>query len=205
VRLKAILDDQAVRLPIRTDASGKITGGGLISRGHLYKIRVLIIPWTPPSAYRRREIIEGGGEQPSEMPPMKTKARAILIDALRDAHRWLDELTTDSNRTIEALAAREGKTQRSIRMTLLLAFLSPALAHAAIDTRLPQGFGVKRLMDLPMAWSRARHCGGQWRRSTLRRSRELLGNRQGRSSQLGRIGSETQSRDCRGQPRGAVP
>ena len=50
--------------------------------------RVLIIPWTPPSPHRRREIIQGEGEQPSAMRPMKTKARAILIDALRDAHRW---------------------------------------------------------------------------------------------------------------------
>jgi site-specific DNA recombinase len=115
--------------------------------------RVLIIPWTPPSPYRRREIIQGEGEQPSAMRPMKTKARAILIDALRDAHRWLDELTTNSNQTTDALAAREGKTERSIRMTLSLAFLSPALAQAAIDGRLPRGFGVKRLMDLPMAWS----------------------------------------------------
>ena len=28
-----------------------------------------------------------------------------------------------------------------------------ALVKAAIDGRLPRGFGVKRLMDLPMAWS----------------------------------------------------
>jgi site-specific DNA recombinase len=115
--------------------------------------RVLIIPWTPPSPYRRREIILGEGEQLSAIRPMTTKARAILIDALRDAHRWLDELTTNSNQTTEALAAREGKTERSIRMTLSLAFLSPALAQAAIDGRLPRGFGVKRMMDLPMAWS----------------------------------------------------
>jgi DNA invertase Pin-like site-specific DNA recombinase len=118
--------------------------------------RILIVPWTPPSPYRRREIIQGEGEQPSAMRPMRTKARAILIDALRDAHRWLDELITNSNRTTEALAAREGKTERSIRMTLSLAFLSPALIQAAIDGRLPRGFGVKRLMDLPTAWS------GQW-------------------------------------------
>ena len=115
--------------------------------------RILIIPWTPPSPYRRREIIQGEGEQPSAMRPMTIKARAILIDALRDAHRWLDELTTNSNQTTEALAAREGKTERSIRITLSLAFLSPALAQAAIDGRLPRGFGVKRMMDLPMAWS----------------------------------------------------
>ena len=29
----------------------------------------------------------------------------------------------------------------------------PALVKAAIDGRLPRGFGVKRLLDLPMGWS----------------------------------------------------
>jgi hypothetical protein len=67
---------------------------------------------------------------------MRTKARAVLIDALRDAQRWLDELTTKSDQTIEVLAAREGRTERSIRMTLSLAFLCPALARAAIVARL---------------------------------------------------------------------
>jgi site-specific DNA recombinase len=38
-------------------------------------------------------------------------------------------------------------------MTLSLSFLSPALVKAAIEGRLPRGFGVKRLMDLPIAWS----------------------------------------------------
>src|SRR5208282_266325 len=38
VQLKAILDQEDVRLPTRTDGTGKTTGGGLISRGHLYKI-----------------------------------------------------------------------------------------------------------------------------------------------------------------------
>src|SRR5271166_3057782 len=38
VRLKAILDQELIRLPIRSDGRGKTTGGGLISRGHLYKI-----------------------------------------------------------------------------------------------------------------------------------------------------------------------
>ena len=49
--------------------------------------RILIIPWTPPSPYRRREIVQGEGERPSTMRPMRTKARAALIDALRDAQR----------------------------------------------------------------------------------------------------------------------
>ena len=48
---------------------------------------------------------------------------------------------------------REGKSERSVRMTLSLAFLSPVLAEAATDGRLPRGFSVKRLTELPMLWS----------------------------------------------------
>jgi site-specific DNA recombinase len=114
--------------------------------------RVMIIPWTPPSPHRRREIIQGEGGRPSAMRPMRTEARVVVTDALRDAHHWLDELTTIPNQTIESLAAREGKTERWIRRTISLAFLCPALVKAAIEGRLPRGFGVKRLMDLPMAW-----------------------------------------------------
>ena len=69
-----------------------------------------------------------------------------------DAQRWLDQLTTSPHLTIESLAAREGKTERWIRRTISLAFLCPGLVKAAIEGRLPRGFGVKRLMDLPMAW-----------------------------------------------------
>ena len=113
----------------------------------------MLVPWTPPSPYRRREIVQGEGEQFAAVRPMRTQARVVLVDALRDAHRWLDELTTDPIRTIKSIAAPEKKTERSIRMTLSLAFLSPALVKAAIDGRLPRGFGTKRLMDLPMTWS----------------------------------------------------
>ena len=98
---------------------------------------------------------------------MRANARAILIEALRDALRWLDELPSVPRLKIESLASREGKTERSIRMTLSLAFLSPAIVKAAVEGRLPRGFGVKRLVDLPMAWP------DQWRRSDSRRRRRL--------------------------------
>jgi site-specific DNA recombinase len=83
--------------------------------------------------------------------------RAILIEALRDAHRWLDELLSDPRLTLESIASREGKTERSIRMNLSLAFLAPEIVKAAVEGRLPRGFGLKRLVDLPMAWP------DQWR------------------------------------------
>jgi hypothetical protein len=80
-----------------------------------------------------------------------------LSKHLRDAHRWLDELLSDPRPTLESLASREGKTVRSIRMTLSLALLAPEIVKAAVEGRLPRGFGLKRLVDLPMAWP------DQWR------------------------------------------
>ena len=119
--------------------------------------RALTLPWTRPSSRRRREIIQGVGEAQRPQRAMRTKTRDGFIKALRDAHRWLDELLVDPTQTIELLAVREGKSERSIRMTLSLAFISPVLAKAAMEGRLPRGFSVKRLTDLPMLWSE------QWR------------------------------------------
>ena len=56
-----------------------------------------------------------------------------------------------------AIALDERRTERSVPQTLSLAFLDPALAEAAIDGRLPRGFGLKRLMDPPPEWT------AQWR------------------------------------------
>jgi len=124
--------------------------------------RALTLPWTRPSSRRRREIIQRVGEAQQPLRAMRTKAREGFIKALRDARRWLDELLFDPAQTIESLAVREGKSERSIRMTLSLAFMSPALAEAAMEGRLPRGFCIKRLTDLPMLWSE------QWRAIGLR-------------------------------------
>src|ERR1700734_3557120 len=91
---------------------------------------------------------------------MPANARAILIEALRDAHRWLDQLLSDSRLTLESIASREDKSERSIRMTLSLAFLAPDIVKAAVEGAPPRGFGLKRLVELPMA------CPDQWRART---------------------------------------
>jgi site-specific DNA recombinase len=119
--------------------------------------RILTLPWTRPSPYRKREIIQGADNAKTNARPVPANARAILIEALRDAHRWLDELLSDPRLTLESLASREGRTARSIRMTPSLAFLAPEIVKAAVEGRLPRGLGLKRLVDLPMAWP------DQWR------------------------------------------
>jgi hypothetical protein len=60
---------------------------------------------------------------------MRANARTTLVDALGDSRRWLDELLSDPDQTLKSLALREGKTDRSIRMTLSLAFSGPGHRH----------------------------------------------------------------------------
>jgi hypothetical protein len=48
-------------------------------------LRALTGLWTQPSPYRRREVVQGEGEQPSAMRPMKTKARAPRLSLTRFA------------------------------------------------------------------------------------------------------------------------
>jgi hypothetical protein len=78
----------------------------------------LTLPWTRPSPYRKREIIQGVNDVQTYARPMPANARATLIETVRDAHRWLDELLSDPHLNLESLASRDGKTTRSIRMTL---------------------------------------------------------------------------------------
>ena len=60
VRLKQQLDHEGFRLPVRIDGAGRSTGGGQISRGHIYKILsnpIYVGPDRPqgPSARRPAE------------------------------------------------------------------------------------------------------------------------------------------------------
>jgi site-specific DNA recombinase len=117
------------------------------------QVRTLTVPRIPPSPYQRREIVQGEDEPRGSIRPMRVLARAVVAESLRNAHLWLDELITDPSQSVELIAAREHKSERSIRMTLSLASVAPPIVAAAMEGRLPRGFGTKRLMDLPMRWS----------------------------------------------------
>jgi len=90
---------------------------------------VLTVPWTPPSPHRRRQIIQASDGGTSGMLPMRVSARRTLIASIRQAHLWFDEMMADPRLNVAALASRESKTERSIAMSLSLAFLAPALSR----------------------------------------------------------------------------
>jgi hypothetical protein len=103
-------------------------------------------------ARRRREIVQANGSRQTAFRPMRSEARGQFAAGFPNVRRWLDQLVVDPATSIASIAAREKRTERSIRQTLSLAFLDPALVEAALEGQLPRGFGVKRLLDLPVAW-----------------------------------------------------
>jgi hypothetical protein len=133
---------------VRQDADGEVTATN--PNAPLDQIR---IPWTPPSSRRHREIIVPEDRDPSLTRALRADARTKLLEAIARARCWLAELNKGAIVDTDALAAREHKSERSVRQTLSLAFLSPAIVKAAIEGRLPRGLGLSRLIDLPMDWS----------------------------------------------------
>ena len=97
--------------------------------------------------------------------PLKQQLRAGFAEP--QGHGPLRTDSLGNGREYAEFAARGG----SIRMTLSLAFISPVLAEAAMGGRLPRGFCVKRLTDLPMLWSE------QWRALGLQAPIQLQAHR----------------------------
>jgi hypothetical protein len=91
---------------------------------------------------------------------MKAEHKARLLRAIRNGFIWLGELVDLKVADTEALAQREGLSERNIRMTLSLAFLAPDIIVAALDGRLPRGLGLTRLTELPVSWAEQRRIIG---------------------------------------------
>ena len=116
----------------------------------------LSVPWTKPASRVRRALLEPSAPTAASRP-MEADERNRLIRSIATARSWLEALVKGSVSDIAELAACENRTPRSIRMTLSLAFLDPALIDAACAGTLPRGYGVTRLTDLPARFT------DQWR------------------------------------------
>ena len=121
--------------------------------------RRLTVPWSFNPPARKREILLP--HSTSTARPIRAESRARLVEGIAKARLWLDQLLSGEIEGTREIALRERCTERSVRMTLGLAFLSPAIIQAAVDGTLPRGCGVAQCLDLPGAWSE------QWRGLSL--------------------------------------
>jgi hypothetical protein len=85
-----------------------------------------------------------------------SEARARLIAAIARGRRWLDQIMEGAIPDLAAIATREDLSEKTVRSVLSLSFLAPDIVQAAIDGRLPRGFGISQLTDLPIAWEAQR-------------------------------------------------
>jgi site-specific DNA recombinase len=122
--------------------------------------KVIAIPWSPQTFRREHKVIQPSSGSENGSKPIRAEARAKLLSAVAKGRRWLDEMISGKVVGIEAIAAREGVSERSGRMGLSLAFLAPEIVQAAVDGTLPRGLGVSRLMDMPPSWADQRQALG---------------------------------------------
>jgi hypothetical protein len=113
---------------------------------------LISIPWTAPITRRRREIVLPDADPPVGIRPMRDAVRANLLTSIARAQVWVEEIVTASG-AVDQIAQRERLSERSVRMTINLAFLSPPIVRAIVAGALPRGIGVSRLCDLPASWA----------------------------------------------------
>ncbi len=110
---------------------------------------------------RRREIIVPEANIVTKSPrPMRPEVRANILRAIAKARCWREQLIAGAVQNLEQIAGSEKCSERSVRMTLSLAFLAPDIVQAVADGRLPRGIGLSRLADLPADWSDQRQAIG---------------------------------------------
>jgi hypothetical protein len=135
---RIILNDNGIDILIRSESE------------HLPS-RAIAVPWTPTRHRPRRLLI---GPALAQGPkPIRSETRARLVQGIANARTWLDELMTGKASSTTAIANREGCSERHIRMTLNLAFLSPKIVKAAVDGTLPAGTGVVSLIESAPCWA----------------------------------------------------
>jgi site-specific DNA recombinase len=118
------------------------------------QMEVFTVQWVKPSATRKREIL--GSSDKATTCPIRGKARSRLLRGIAQGRLWLDQLIAGQVEGITALAARQKVSEKTVRSTLSLAFLTPDIVQAAIDGKLPRGLGVTQMSDLPMEWAAQR-------------------------------------------------
>lgn len=129
------------------------------SRDELDRRRI-VIPYVVQPHKRRRKIILPEITK-GYLRPIERVEQQKLVRSIAQGRAWLQAVLAGT--TISALAQREKKSERMIRMMLSLAFLDPQLIRAALHGTLPRGISTRRLIDAPIGWH------DQWREIGLSR------------------------------------
>ncbi|GEP06693.1 recombinase family protein [Methylobacterium oxalidis] len=149
---RVVLADGEIRISLSRDDSGK---GAEVPATD----RCLIAPWspTPRTCHRATRVPVARDRKTLQRPPMPEDVRRKLLVSIAQARAWTAALSNGSAADASEIAQRQGCSERSVRMLLPLAALAPDLVQAAVEGRLPAGYGAARLCrELPLSWSEQR-------------------------------------------------
>lgn len=112
--------------------------------------QTLVLPWSSRATSARK----GVSYEPRTEDRLDAGARDALLAAIGRARAWVRELLEGEADSFDAIAQREGKGERHIRLLAPLAFVSPRIVAAIIDGTAPGGLTVTGLARaLPLAWA----------------------------------------------------
>jgi site-specific DNA recombinase len=121
------------------------------SSGHpIASVTTIAVPWTSPVPAAVRGIMH----VPAHNTPIKPGRREALLIAIARAREWMDDLAHGRVASFAAIARREGKVERHIRLLAPLAFLSPRIVSALLDGTAPADLTPTKLARaLPHSWA----------------------------------------------------
>jgi site-specific DNA recombinase len=103
--------------------------------------QTLTVRWTGTRNNGPRGITAQSFGRPSVDP----RTRDALLSAIAKARAWIADLTEGRVVSFAAIAEREGKVERHVRLLAPLAFVSPRVIAAIADDRAPAGTTVTAL------------------------------------------------------------
>ena len=116
--------------------------------------KMILVPWSKRPTRVQRDLISPLNRQHEDPRAMSSDTRTRLLSAIAAARRWMGDLADGRVENIDALAAREGRSARSVTMLVSLAFLASDLVKAIVDGRMSRGIGLAQLVNLPIEWRR---------------------------------------------------
>jgi site-specific DNA recombinase len=143
LRLRQIVEEAPQDLDAH-DTANNTSGRPIAS------ITTIAIPWTSPVPAAVRGIIH----VPAHNTPIKPSRRETLLIAIAKAREWMDDIAHGRVASFAAIARREGKVERHIRLLVPLAFLSPRIVSAILDGAAPADLCLTKLARaLPWSWA----------------------------------------------------
>jgi hypothetical protein len=114
----------------------------------------ITLPWATPSFVAIKGIVH----EPSAMIAMKPESRDALLGAIAKARRWIEDLRLGRIDSLAEIAQREALGERHIRLLAPLAFVSPRIIAAIVESTAPADLTVTGLAKaLPYSWAEQEH------------------------------------------------